>query len=158
MPKQVASQVFEGLKDQAKDVGKAIKREPLNIVKEMLGDSSDDPADMGAKKAVKQKPVRQPQNVQAQKLQQLQQEEEMERQKRLVALRQQKNKLEQAEVGRKQREQELLAKEQEEKQEGKDKEQQGVVQLRKAEEKESVLKKQIKSKKGTREMGPRKKF
>ncbi len=149
--KSVLDDTFEALKDQAAHTAKTAVKEPVNIFKSMLGEdvgtSEKAPAAGGAGQ---QQPGAQ--------LKQLQRTDEVVRQKQLMAVRRQKQYLANQVAWERQRQQEEITEEEKEKQEEEKKEKQQVVQLQKAEEKESVLQQNIKAMEGTKESGPRKQF
>lgn len=165
MPKQIVQDSFETLGNLVKDSGKAIVSEPLNIIKDLLGEPIDDAQDKDTGSNEKgqaggtQPKQQQPANNQpSAALQQLRQQDDVQKMEKIAKIRQQMQYLQKqkAESDRLKTEREKQEKA-EEGEEGQ-KQQEEVVQLQKEKEKESVLQQNIKALEGTKEGGPRKQF
>ncbi len=150
--KSVLDDTFEALKDQVAHTGKTAVQVPVDIAKSMLGE------DVGTSEKAPQSGGGQGQQQPGAQLKQLQRTDEIVRQQKLMAVRRQKQYLANQVAWERQRQQEEITEEEKEKQEEEKKEKQQVVQLQKADEKESVLQQNIKALEGTKESGPRKQF
>lgn len=129
-------------------MGKAVAREPVNIVKAIVGEKGTDEQQPGT--------VSNHHSPQSRKLQQLQQQDDAQSQKRLQDLRRQKQHLEKEIVERERLKAEEVEKRSLTGEELKLKERKQIVQLEKAEEKKRALQPQhIRGLQGTHEIGPR---
>ncbi len=160
MPKQILQDTFETLGDLAKDTGKAIAMEPLNIIKDLLGGSDTGSNEKGQGGGTQQ-PKQQQTAANSQQnaaLQQLRQQDDFQKADKLAKIRQQMQYLQKQKAVSDRLKAEEEQEEEKEEGEEKQKEQEEVMQLEKEQEKESVLQGHLKALEGTKESGPRKQF
>ena len=158
MPKQIVADTFEALGGVAKDTASGIAREPLNIIKDLLGQDigSDEqaPSISGGQQQAQQKA----QTNQTQALQQLQKSDELQKAEKIAKIRQQMQYLQKQKAESDRLKSEADEEDEEKLAEEQQKQQEEVVQLSKERDKESVLQGNIKALEGTKESGPRKQF